>query len=210
MQAWWQKKFSLFLGLGGAIVVILQGTIASLFWPVYNMFRDPVAMLTAKDAPYRGVFVTLQLVTAVMVLISLWAIYRQYKSRRQEELAQRLQELAIAFGVYVGLSLFNPDDMAYIAFQNGLTVSAIIDVVYISVLIFTMYRFSQAAMTYGQTSLGNAMLLMAILFGLFHTLMFTVSVIGWPLRGFFDVLAMDTLAAAFGFMSWYHGRKTAI
>lgn len=210
MQKWWQKKFSVFLGVGGALILILESTIGSVFWPVYDMFRDPLAMLTAKDAPYRGAFVSLQVVATVMILLSLWAIYQQYKSRRQDVLANRLQEVAITFGACMGLSLVSVDTMAYIAFENGLTVSAIIDVVYISVTIFTLYRYSQAAFKDEQISLGNAVLLLAILFGLFHSLMFTMGIIGWPLRGFFDVLAMDTLAAGFGFICWYHARKTAI
>lgn len=210
MQQWWQKKFSVFLGIGGAVILILESTIGSIVWPVYDMFRHPLAMLTAKDAPYRGAFVSLQMVATAMILLSLWAIYQQYRSRRQDDLAKRIQEVVVTFGMCMGLSLVSVDTMAYIAIENGLTVSAVIDVVYISVTIFTLYRYSQAAIKDEKISLGNAVLLLAILFGLFHCLMFIMGIIGWPLRGFFDVLAMDTLAAAFGFICWYHARKTSI
>lgn len=210
MQIWWQKKFSIFLGIGGALLLIMQSTIASVFWPVYDIFRDPVAMLTAENAPYRGAFTTLQLVATAMIAISMWAIYQQYKSRRRTNLAKRLQEAAMVFSICMALSLLNPDDMAYIAFQNGLTASAVVDFVYISVTMFALYGFSKAAFEDEQISLGNTVLLMTILFALFHALVFTMGIIGWPLRGFFDVLAMDTLAATFGFIAWYHARKTAI
>lgn len=210
MQQWWQKKLSIFIGIGGALILMLQSVIAALVWPVYDILRDPLTILTASDAPYRAGFVTLQLVAMTMILLSLWAILQQYKNRHQDMLAKRLQELGVVFGIYIGVTVVMPRTMAHIALQTGLTLNGLIDAVYVSIIIVLLYLYSQAAFADDQLSLGNAILLLAILFGLFHMLEFGVELLGWPLRGFFDVLAMDTLAAAFAFICWYYARKTAI
>ena len=46
----------------------------------------------------------------------------------------------------------------------------------------------------------------AILYVLFNFLEFAVTLIGWQLSGFFDVLAIDVLAVAMGYISWYFMR----
>lgn len=210
MQAWWQKKLSIFAGIGGALILMMQSMVATFIWPLYDITRDPLAVLTASDAPYRMAFVTLQIVAAGLILFSLVAVYQQYKSRRLDDIATKLQQVAVAFVIYVGLSLGVPSQMATVAFETGLTAGNVMNTLYVSLIIVTLWRYSQAAFSDSQMSLGNAVQLLAILFGLFHVMVMGVSIIGWPLRGFFDVLALDTLAAAFGFIFWYHGRKTAV
>ena len=74
------------------------------------------------------------------------------------------------------------------------------------VLIWSLWRVAIASVHREMDSLANGLKLLTILFGLFHVLQFIVPLLGWPLAGFFDVLALDVLAAGFGLMSWYFMR----
>lgn len=210
MQEWWQKKISLFAGIGGAFVLIQQSVLAGIMWPVYDVLRDPIAMLTANDAPFRGVFIGLQLIAVVLLLISLVAIRQQYRMRRKDELEKAIKGIAMALIIYFGISIAVPQEMATIALETGFTIPHIVNGISIMIVSVALWQFSQAAFSDEQPSLGNAVLLLAILFILFHALVSFVTLIGWPLRGFLDVLALDTLAGAYGFVCWYYGRKTAI
>lgn len=210
MQEWWQKKISLFAGLGGAFILIQQSVLAGVMWPLYDVLRDPLAMLTANDAPFRGVFIGLQLIAILLILISLLAIQQQYRMRRKETLEKAIKGVAMALIIYFGVSMAVPQEMATIALETGLTVTHVVSAISILIVGAALWQFSQAAFADEQTSLGNAVLLLTILFVLFHVLVSFVTLIGWPLRGFLDVLALDTLAAAYGFICWYYGRNTAI
>jgi len=210
MQQWWQKKLSLFAGIGGAFILIQQSILAGIIWPVYTVLSDPLAILTASDAPYRGVFITLQLVAMALMLISLVAIIMQYRARRNSTFENALVRVLIAFSVYMGLIMVTQQSMATVALKPGFTLLHVIDAVAIAFVIYTLWNYSQIAFNDDQISLGNAVQLLAILFGLFHFLEFGVGMLGLPLRGFFDVLALDSFAAAIGFICWYYGRKTAI
>ena len=52
----------------------------------------------------------------------------------------------------------------------------------------------------------RALTLLGILYVLFNFLAYVVTVIGWPIYGFLDVIANDILAVAMGFLSWYFMR----
>jgi DMSO/TMAO reductase YedYZ heme-binding membrane subunit len=55
-------------------------------------------------------------------------------------------------------------------------------------------------------SLSNAVTLLGVLYILFNFLTYVVTLLGWPVNGFLDVIANDVIAVAMGFVSWYFMR----
>lgn len=207
MQQWWQQKFVLGAGVIGAIILMLESVIATLVWPTYKLAKYPLAVLTAPDAMYASGFHVLELVAGLLILVTLVAVWRFARYEQDKPLAAAMQQLLNVWLAAVILQLVRPlNSLTEAVLARGVIVRDVVFGGLVIVLIWSLWRVAIASAHREMESLANGLKLLTILFGLFHVLQFIVPLLGWPLAGFFDVLALDVLAAGFGLMSWYFMR----
>ncbi|MDK9677116.1 hypothetical protein QG569_01825 [Weissella cibaria] len=207
MQQWWQRKFVLGAGLIGAIILMLESVIATFVWPTYKLAKYPLAVLTAPDAMYASGFHGLELVAGLLILLTLVAVWRFSRYEQDKTLSAAMQQLVIVWLAAVILQLVWPlNSITEAVLARGVIVRDVVFGGLVIVLIWSLWRVAIASVRREMDSLANGLKLLTILFGLFHVLQFVVPLLGWPLVGFFDVLALDVLAAGFGLMSWYFMR----
>lgn len=204
MQTWWDKKLVLMLGLVGALLLMGQSVLGTLVWPVYNAATYPLAVLMANYSPYRLSFMVLNGLAAFLLLLSLGAILKEYHRQQQAELMKSIERVMLAVGLWMGFQLVWPLTKPAAAIMGGEPIRNGFAAVIILWLMVSLYRYSLALRPVGATSLANVLFLMGILFLVFHGMTFGMQLIGWPLQGFFDVLANDCLAAGLGFADWYY------
>ena len=207
MQTEWQKKLMMLLGILGAGLVIGQSVLATLVWPVYNVATYPLAVLTANGSPYQLSFMLLNGVAALLILLSLFTILTNYRHAKQEKLSKALQGLIMALVLWLGLQLLWPLSNPAMATMGGTPIRNGVVSIGIILVAYALYHYSQPLRKQGDSSLANVLLVFSILFVLFHVLAYIMQVIGWPLQGFFDVLATDSLAAGLGFIGWYYWQR---
>ncbi len=207
MQTEWQKKLMMLLGILGAGLVIGQSVLATLVWPVYNVATYPLAVLTANGSPYQLSFMLLNGVAALLILLSLFTILNNYRHAKQEKLSKALQGLIMALVLWLGLQLLWPLSNPAMATMGGTPIRNGVVSIGIILVAYALYHYSQPLRKQGDSSLANVLLVFSILFVLFHVLAYIMQVIGWPLQGFFDVLATDSLAAGLGFIGWYYWQR---
>ena len=176
MRQWWQSKLILGVGMVGMLLYVLQSVIATIIWPAYRMVAYPLAILTAPDSQYATAFKGLQLIAGLLIAVSLAALWRYSRYKDYMDLVKAVSARKIVFGLLIIL------------------------------LGWTIWRVGSAAQIHDMTTLANGLKLFAILYVLFNFLEFAVTLIGWQLSGFFDVLAIDVLAVAMGYISWYFMR----
>ena len=206
-QQWWQHKIILALGVLGAVIFILESVIATLIWPTYQMGQQPLAILTASDALYATGFKGMELVAGLITAVTVTAIWRYARYEEQTKFVAALQQFLLVWVVQVLLWFVWPlDSMTQAVIQQGVTPRDIVFGLAIVLLAVTIWRVGTTASAYQMISLTNGLHLFAILFVMFHILAFVIPWLGWPLAGFFDVLARDVLAGSLGLLSWYFMR----
>lgn len=206
-QQWWQNKIILALGSLGAVIFILESVVATLIWPTYQMGQQPLAILTASDALYATGFKGVELIAGLVITVTLVAIWCYARYEKQSQFVMALQQLLLVWLVQVVLWFVWPlDSIAQATLSQGITPRDVVFGLATGLLTITIWRAGTAAGTFNMLSLTNGLHLFAILLLMFHVLEFMVPLFGWPLAGFFDVLAMDILAGTMGLLSWYFMR----
>lgn len=207
MRQWWQSKLILGVGMVGMLLYVLQSVIATIIWPAYRMVAYPLAILTAPDSQYATAFKGLQLIAGLLIAISLAALWRYSRYKDYTDLVKTVQQLILVWLAGVLLNFIWPlNSIVEAVLRPAVSARNIVFGLLIILLGWTIWRVGSAAQTHDMTTLANGLKLFAILYVLFNFLEFAVTLIGWQLSGFFDVLAIDVLAVAMGYISWYFMR----
>lgn len=203
MRQWWQSKYILGVGMVGMLLYILQSVIATIIWPAYRMAAYPLAILTAPDSQYASAFKGLQLIAGLLIAVSLAALWRYSRYKDYTDLVKTVQQLILIWLVGVLLNFIWPlNSIVEAVLRPAVSARNIVFGLLIILLGWTIWRVGSAAQTHDMMTLANGLKLFAILYVLFNFLEFAVTLIGWQLSGFFDVLAVDVLAVAMGYISW--------
>lgn len=206
MQLWWQKKIIIGAGMVGSLLLILQSVLGTLAWPTYKIGPYPVAMLTAKGTPYELGFRMLQLIAGMLILVTLISLIKYAIATKKNKFNSDLRWLSLIWLIWMVLQFVWP-----ITLDVAITVTPISvrDVVFGLVIIglgVSLIQLGRSAQENQFESLSNAVTLLGILYILFNFLTYVVTLLGWPVNGFLDVIANDVIAVAMGFVSWYFMR----
>lgn len=207
-QQWWQRKLFFGLGIVGAITFVLESVIGSLMWPAYQSLAHPIALLTAQGAPFRGGFLVMQVLASLAVTVALVAIYAYHRYQRERKMMQASAGMIFSWSAWLIVTNFWPNArMADYVLAESISGKSIVLALILLALAGMMYWYAQAVMTIDWISLRNVLTVVSILIVLFAALEFGMYLINWPLRGFFDILTLDTMALGMGFLSWYFMRQ---
>ncbi|WP_288572773.1 hypothetical protein [uncultured Weissella sp.] len=206
MQPWWQKKITVGAGMVGSLLLILQSVLGTIVWPTYKISQFPLAMLTAKGTPYEYVFKTLQLVAGGLVLVTLIALIRYALATKKAIFDRDLRVLTLSWLVWLLLQFVWPISIDVAITTTPVSIRDIVFGLLIIIMAFAMIQLGKSARKNRFESLRNALTLLGILYILFNFLSYVVTLLGWPIHGFLDVMANDILAVAMGFLSWYFMR----
>ncbi|MCT0010068.1 hypothetical protein EFL57_06345 [Weissella confusa] len=207
MRQWWQSKLILGVGMVGMLLYVLQSVIATIIWPAYRMVAYPLAILMAPDSQYATAFKGLQLIAGLLIAVSLAALWRYSRYKDYTDLVKTVQQLILVWLAGVLLNFIWPlNSIVEAVLRPAVSARNIVFGLLIILLGWTIWRVGSAAQIHDMTTLANGLKLFAILYVLFNFLEFAVTLIGWQLSGFFDVLAIDVLAVAMGYISWYFMR----
>lgn len=206
MQLWWQKKIIIGAGMVGSLLLILQSVLGTLTWPTYKIGPYPVAMLTAKGTPYELGFRMLQLIAGMLILVTLISLIKYAIATKKNKFNRDLRWLSLIWLIWMVLQFVWP-----ITLDVAITVTPISvrDIVFGLVIIglgVSLIQLGRSAQENQFESLSNAVTLLGILYILFNFLTYVVTLLGWPVNGFLDVIANDVIAVAMGFVSWYFMR----
>ncbi len=206
MQLWWQKKIIIGAGMVGSLLLILQSVLGTLAWPTYKIGPYPVAMLTAKGTPYELGFRMLQLIAGMLILVTLISLIKYAIATKKNKFNRDLRWLSLIWLIWMVLQFVWP-----ITLDVAITVTPISvrDVVFGLVIIglgVSLIQLGRSAQENQFESLSNAVTLLGILYILFNFLTYVVTLLGWPVNGFLDVIANDVITVAMGFVSWYFMR----
>jgi hypothetical protein len=206
MQLWWQKKIIIGAGMVGSLLLILQSVLGTLAWPTYKIGPYPVAMLTAKGTPFELGFRMLQLIAGMLILVTLISLIKYAIATKKNKFNRDLRWLSLIWLIWMVLQFVWP-----ITLDVAITVTPISvrDVVFGLVIIglgVSLIQLGRSAQENQFESLSNAVTLLGVLYILFNFLTYVVTLLGWPVNGFLDVIANDVIAVAMGFVSWYFMR----
>lgn len=208
MQQWWQKKIIIGAGMIGSLLLILQSVLGTVAWSTYKIGPYPIAMLTAKGTPYELGFRMLQLIAGMLILVTLISLIKYAVVTKKSKFNRSLRWLSLIWLIWMVLQFVWP-----ITLDVAITVTPISvrDVVFGLVIIglgVSLIQLGRSAQANQFESLSNAVTLLGILYILFNFLTYVVTLLGWPVNGFLDVIANDVIAVAMGFVSWYFMRLT--
>ncbi|CAM4356490.1 hypothetical protein [Weissella hellenica] len=206
MQQWWQKKIIIGAGMIGSLLLILQSVLGTVAWSTYKIGPYPIAMLTAKGTPYELGFRMLQLIAGMLILVTLISLIKYAVVTKKSKFNRSLRWLSLIWLIWMVLQFVWP-----ITLDVAITVTPISvrDVVFGLVIIglgVSLIQLGRSAQANQFESLSNAVTLLGILYILFNFLTYVVTLLGWPVNGFLDVIANDVIAVAMGFVSWYFMR----
>ncbi|SCB76629.1 hypothetical protein GA0061074_101272 [Weissella bombi] len=206
MQLWWQKKIIVGAGMVGSLLLVLESVLGTLAWPTYKIGPYPIAMLTAKGTPYELGFRMLQLIAGILILVTLIALIRYATETKKVKFNRDLRLLSLFWLVSLVLQFVWPITLDVAITVTPISIRDVIFGIVIICLGASLIQLGRSAQTNHFGSLSNAVTLLGILYILFNFLAYVVTLIGWPVNGFLDVMANDVVAVAMGFISWYFMR----
>jgi len=207
-QQWWQHKIFFGLGIVGALTYFLESIVGVLVWPAYQPLAYPIAILAAQDAPHRVGFLIAQVVAGIMIAIALAAIWSYHQFQHERRMAQGSLAMLFSFIMWVLVNNVWPNfTMVNYVVPENFPAKNIVMAVIIVGLAAAMLYYAKQIQKLNWWSLSNVLTVLALLFVIFSVLEFGMQLLNWPLRGFFDILATDSLALGLGFSSWYFMRQ---
>ena len=206
MQPWWQKKITVGAGMVGSLLLILQSVLGTIVWPTYKISQFPLAMLTARGTSYEYAFKTLQLVAGSLVLVTLIALIKYAVATEKAMFNRDLKLLAIIWLLWLLVQFLWPITLDVAITTTPVSMRDVVSGLLIIVMALALIQLGRSARKDNFETLRNALTLLGILYVLFNFIAYVVTVIGWPIYGFLDVIANDILAVAMGFLSWYFMR----
>lgn len=210
MQQWWQNKYIWACGLLGSILMLLTPFIGVLNWPVYAPLKQMSVILTARDQPFRTLFVGYNLVASLLIVVFLWA-WVQFGSYKR--LTRQRQAVLNLLGGFIVLQIlrwgFPLVGMAQLSSVTDRLNWYILLLLVVDVgLAGLVLRVGQSYDTELQPSLTNMWRLSSGLMLIFIGALLIIQLLGWPFAGAFDELINFMLLWPIMYTSWDFVQKT--